>query len=759
MPFPSRGRAACAAFVAALLALTALHPPAAVADPDEPDDELGPAAPGEFKALQDTSGGLGLPERALIQAAGQARHVRGLPVTWRSEGPDNVGGRVTGVAVDPRRADTVYVAAASGGLWKSTDRGHTLSSIWPASYPQAIGAVATAGDGSIYVGTGEANPGGGSITYEGDGVYRSTDGGRTWKNVGLVHSATVSFISVDPADPKRIFVAATGSLFRPGGERGVYRSTDGGRTWARTLNGANATTGANDVVIDPKNPKRVWATLWDRRREPDLRRYGGTGSGLYRSGDGGTTWKRLENVTAPTPGDDIGLKNDPRLGRIGVGVAPSRPDRVYVQTSTYSQFGNHKGFYVSDDGGDSFATGALPEGDVPYWWTGHLWVDPADADHLFTPSASLRESFDGGKSWKENEGMHPDHHAMAWDPKMPGRVYEGNDGGVYRSDAGGRSDSWVKAVNHPFTQFYGLTTSAQDASRIAGGAQDNGSVRTWGGPRWNEFNGGDGEANVIDPANQDIVYSCYQFGACSRSADGGDTLNDLRGLDEDDRYNWFSPLALQPTATGTVYLGSDRLYRSTNGLDYAPISPDLTGGPGRDEVYPFGTLTTVAPSASDPGTILVGSDDGRISATRDQGKTWSLLLKDQPWVTRVAIDPRNARRAFATLSGYRAQGTGGHVLRTTDGGARWQDVTGNLPQAPVNDIVIGPAGILLVATDVGVFAGAPGGRLWLRLGDLPLAPVNDIEYNVRSGRLFAATFGRGVYSVQITPAVRSALLR
>ncbi|KAB2349614.1 VPS10 domain-containing protein [Actinomadura rudentiformis] len=761
MPFPSRSpvrRAALALGLTAVLTSSTLAAPTA-AQADRVPPRLGPAAPGEFKALQDTSGGLGLPERALIQAGAAARQKPGIGVRWRSEGPDNIGGRVTGIAVDPRRADTVYVAAASGGMWKSTDRGRTLTAIWPESYPQAIGAVATSSDGAIYVGTGESNPGGGSITYEGDGIYKSTDGGRTWKNIGLRRSATISLIAVDPANPKRIYVAATGSLFRPGGERGVYVSSNGGRSWTRSLDVPNATTGASGLAIDPANPKRLFATLWDRRREPDLRRYGGVGSGLYRSLDGGASWTRLDNVTAPTPGDDIALRSDPRLGRIGVGIAPSRPDRVYVLTSTYGQFGNHKGFYVSDDGGDSFATAALPPGNVPYWWTGYVWIDPADPERVLIPSASLFESTNGGKSWTSNEGMHVDHHAIAWDPKVPGRVYEGNDGGVYRSDANGRSGTWQMAVNHPFTQFYTLTVSAQDATRIAGGTQDNGSLRTWGGPRWNEFQGGDGEANVIDPADQNIVYSCYQFGFCSRSTDGGDTLVPFRGLAEEDRYNWLSPVVLQPGATGTVYFGSNRLYRSTNGLDYTPVSPDLTGGPGRDEVYPFGTLTTIAPSATDPRSILVGSDDGRVSATTDGGQSWRLLLKDQPWVTRVAVDPRNARRAFATLSGYRAQGTGGHVLLTTDGGANWRDVTGTLPEAPVNDIVIGPAGILFVATDVGVYAGAPSGRFWLRLGHLPLAPVNDIEFNAVSGRLFAATFGRGIYSTQITPAMQARLQR
>ncbi|MFI0408276.1 WD40/YVTN/BNR-like repeat-containing protein [Actinomadura sp. 3N508] len=728
--------------------LAAVPADADTATPAAPPRPRGPMAPGEFKARQDTSGDLGLPERALVRASEAAAKGPRLPVEWRSEGPANIGGRVTGIAVDPNRRDTVYIGAASGGVWKSTDRGTTLTSVWPRRNPQAIGAMAAGSDGAIYAGTGEANPGGGSITYEGDGVYKSTDGGRSWTRLGLRNSATISLIAVDPENPRRIFVAATGSLFRPGGERGVYRSEDGGRTWTLVLAGANDTTGANSVVIDPGNPRRVWASMWDRRRKPDLRRYGGVGSGLFRSDDGGSTWRRLENIVTPTPGDDIGLRSDPRLGRIGLGVAPGDPDRVYVLTSTFSQFGDVKGFYVSDDGGGSFRTGTLPASDVPFWWTGHLWVDPADRDHLYMPSASLRESADAGRTWKVNQGMHVDHHAMVWDAKVPGRVYEGNDGGLYRSDANGATQTWIKAASEPYTQFYSVTASAQDVTRMAGGTQDNGSVRTWNGPRWNEFLGGDGEANVIHPQNHDILYSCYQFGACFRSDDAGDTLTELRGAAAD-RFNWFSPIELHPADPSVVYFGGDRLNRSANGLDFTPISPDLTGGPGRDEVYPFGTLTTVAAAKTAPGTVVVGSDDGRISLTRDDGAHWSQALKDQPWVTRVEIDPQNARRMFATLSGYRANGTGGHVLYSDDGGDTWRDISGNLPGAPANDIVIGPHGLLLIATDVGVYAGPPSGGFWFRLGDLPLAAITDIEFQASSSRLIAATFGRGIYSTRV----------
>jgi hypothetical protein len=744
---------------------------AAAAADEEEDPLCTPEAPGEWKAQQDTSGGVGLPERALLKAAEQARQLgtgsdsgagagSGAGIAsgsgagarrWTTEGPANIGGRVTGVAVDPVLADTVYVAAASGGVWKSTDAGATYRPAWPASFPQATGAIAAARDGAVYVGTGEANPGGGSLTYEGDGVYKSTDHGASWRNVGLPASATIGAIAVDPVDPRRVYVAAAGSVFRDGGQRGVYRSTDGGAHWKLVLAPATPAAGALDIQLDPTNPRRIFASMWDRRRTPGLRTYGGVGSGLYRSTDGGTTWQRLQNVTALAPGDTVGLGPAATLARIGIGVSSTTPGRVYVITSTYRPFGDELGFYRSDNAGDSFAaaTKAGAGGDI--WWTGKVWVDPVDGNHVFVPGVNLRESVDGGTTWTNSAGTHVDHHAMVWDRKVPGRVYEGNDGGAYRSDANGATNTWVKGTVEPWSQFYSVAVSEQDPTRISGGLQDNGSVRTWGGVRWNSFGGGDGEQNLINPANQDVVFNCSQFGACRRSVDGGTTFRALTGRVAD-RYNWFAPLEFAADDPAVVYSGGNILNRSTDGgQTYLPISPDLSGGPGVDPVYPFGTLTTVGSSRADPAEIVAGTDDGRVVLTRDLGATWTVARAGGQWVTRVKVDPGNPDRIWVTLSGYRA-GTGdGHVLLTVNHGRTWTDVSGRLPNAPVNDVLIGPGRAVFVATDVGVFRGTPTGRNWSRVGaGLPLAAVTDIEYNAASGRLLAATFGRGIYSIPVT---------
>lgn len=731
-------------------ATVALFPsaPAGAVPPTPPDEYRpvrGPSAPADFRYQQKTVPGQPLPRHAYATAARQAAR---LPVTggsWRSIGPTNIGGRITSLALDPKRADTVYAAAASGGVWVSRDAGQRFEPAWPADATQAMGAVATGPDGTLYAGTGEVNPGGGSITYEGTGLYASRDGGRSWRLLGLPDSGAIGAITVDPADPRRIFVAAAGSLYNPGGDRGVYRTTDGGRTWQRVLAGATGFTGATEVLLDPRDRNRLYAVLWDHRREPDLRTYGGVGSGVYRSTDGGTTWQPL---TAGLPG------GRPEVGRIGLGQSASDPDRLYAIVNQTS--GPFEGFYGSTDGGDNWsrlpATPELTSSQSTFgWWFGKVWVDPDQPSQVHLAGVPLMTTKDGGQTWTaDSTSIHVDHHAMVWDPRRPGRVYLGNDGGVYRSDADGLG-GWVKAVHEPYTQFYSAAITPQDVTRVSGGTQDNGSVRSWNGPAFNEYLGGDGEENQINPTDKNNVYACYQYGNCFWSTDGGDTMTYLGDQVEYDRRNWFTPLVFDPRDPAVMYYGANRLNRSTDGgRTWTAISGDLTGGPGRDPVYTnYGTITTVAP-AGDGRTVYVGTDDGRVWVTRDLGATWTLLLSGQPWVTRVVVDPRRPNRVHVTLSAYRAGSDRPYVLASLDGGRHFADISGNLPQAPVNDLVIAQGATLYAATDQGVFVSHTGGRAWLRLGrGMPLVPVDDIEYDGGHHRLVAATFGRGLYETRV----------
>jgi photosystem II stability/assembly factor-like uncharacterized protein len=607
----------------------------------------------------------------------------------------------------------------------------------------------------LYAGTGEPDHGGGG-SYYGTGVYRSTDGGASWTSIGLADTGAVGRIRIDPTDPQRIFVAAQGRLFDTGGDRGVYVSENGGASWRQVLDGLNDSTGAIDLAINPANPDIVLAAMWDKLRFPDGREYGGPGSGVYRSTDGGETWAR---IGAPLPAAEV------EPGRIGVAFAESDPNRAYAITN--DRIGNLTGFFVSNDAGATWTrplTGepALDSADGGFaWWFGRLWVDPDDANHVFSAGVPMMESRNGGLSWVGNPGsrFHVDQHAVAWDPHQPGRVYIGNDGGLYWSNQNGDViGSWAGASVQPYLQFYAMDVSAQDVTRVSGGTQDNGSLRSWGGLDWNLYRGGDGMMNRINPVDFNNVFACSQNGGCARSDNGGNTMTSIRARFGGTRFNWVSPLEIAAGAPDTVYFGSNILNRSDDrGVTWRAVSPDLTGGPTPRNTTSYGTITAIGIAPTDKETVYVGTDDGRLWVTRDGGATWSQLTDpDLPerWVTRVTVDPQNAAIAWVTYSGFKWESeTQPHVLMTTDGGTNWTDISGNLPQAPVNDVIRHPKhrNWLYIGTDMGVFFTPNLGRTWLKVGErFPVVPVNDIHFHAATNTLFAATFGRSILKATIS---------
>ncbi len=666
---------------------------------------------------------------------------------WTSRGPTNIGGRLVDVVQDPKNANIFYVAAAGGGVWRSTDGGRTFKSAWPTSKTQAIGAMTMGRDGTLWVGTGETNPGGGSTTFAGDGIYKSRDGGKKWTYAGLGDSRRISHIVVDPKNPKRVFAAVSGDLFRPGGERGLYRTENAGGSWQRVLSGANGTSGAVDFTLDPNDNKTMYATFWDHLRTPEVRYYGGPGSRAYKSTNGGTSWKQMTNGLPPA---------SETTGRMGIAVAPTDSDRLYL--IHVNRLGGFAGFFVSNDAGASWTrtpdTPLLTSSQSSYgWWFGKVWVSPDDANDVWVAGVPLIRSRDGGTTWGfgATQDVHVDHHALIWDSRNSDRIYNGNDGGFYRTTNDGVS--WTKAEVEPYTQFYTIDVGEQAPSKITGGTQDNGCNRSYGEPHgWNTFACGDGLETLIAPDDDRYVYSCSQYGSCSRSEDGGDTNANFSGGTVSDRRNWKTPVEFDRTDPTVMYYAGNIVNRSTDrGKTWTAISPDLTSGPSADPQYPYGTVTTIAAAESDPERLYVGTDDARVWTSPDLGATWERVDAGLPerWVTRVRVDPDDAETVYVTLSGFRAGDAAAHVFRSDDAGQSWDNISGNLPNAPVNDMVL-RGSQLYVANDIGVYLSTDNGRRWLAFGrNLPVTAMMELRVHEPSDTLFVASFGRGMYGARM----------
>ena len=673
---------------------------------------------------------------------------------WQLRGPINVGGRVTDVVADPANTNKFYVASASGGVWKTTDGGTTFNSIFDGLGTLSIGALALDPRDSniLYVGTGEANPGGGSTTQPGDGVWKTTDGGATWQHLGLDNTFEIGRIVVDPKNPSNVFVAAMGALFFHNVDRGVYRSQDGGLTWTKVLFVSDG-AGAIDLAIDPVTPTRVFAATWERQRTPSARIYGGPGSGLWRSTDGGTTWTELAG----------GLPaSSTNPGRIGVVVAPSSPSTVYTIFSK-TDF-SLDGVFRSTDSGTTWTrqtvTSLASIIGAQCYWSGRMFVHPTNPSDLWVDGVGLAHSTNGGGSFTSISGLHADQHAQWFSPANPAVILKGNDGGLYRSTNSG--STWTHFTNLPISQFYTVEAHPLQPAKIFGGLQDNGVQRTPDGQTndWSSIVGGDGLEVHVDPLSTQVVYAESQFGALVRSTNGGTSFsNATSGLTG--RRGWKTPIAIDPASTGTgttstLYLGSSMLFRSTNSAQsWTAISADLTNGNQGVGTIVFGTITTVAVAPSNKNTIYIGTDDCNLWVTQNAGTSYTRINASLPvlWVTRVAVDPGNDAIAYATFSGFRVDQPLAHVFRTTDHGATWSDISGDLPDAPVNAIIVDPrqSSTLYVGSDVGAFISNDLGVSWTPLGTgLPDAPVSDLKFLAGPpATLYAATYGRSIYSIDV----------
>ncbi|HMB68936.1 MAG TPA: FlgD immunoglobulin-like domain containing protein, partial [bacterium] len=603
----------------------------------------------------------------------------------------------------------------------------------------------------LLAGTGEANASGDS--YDGIGMLRTTDGGDSWEVIGLESSQRIGRIAWDATDPDVIHAAVSGGLFSAGPDRGMYRSTDGGDSWHQTFF-LSDTTSAIDVVVDPVDGDNVYCAMWDRLRGPGFRNVAGPNSGIWRSTDGGDSWARMTSGV-PT-GDDV--------ARIGLAVAPSSPSTLYAVFSRYSSSSGTfmDGVYRSTNSGSTWSQVTGTSLGNPYssfgWYFGQIRVSPGDANTAFVLGVDLKRSTNGGANWSTVTGtQHVDFHDVWIDPSDPSRVLSGNDGGVYRSSNGG--SGWTKCPDLRISQFYAITVDPQLPQRIYGGTQDNSTLRTLTGALddWDVLIGGDGFTTVVDPTDSDIIYGEAQNGWLTKSTDGWN-FSTILYLGGSERTNWHMPVRMDPTDRLTLYCGSYRVYRTTNGGgSWSVISPDLTDGPGSGNLT-IGTLTTLDVAPSDPATIWAGSDDGNVHVSTNGGSTWSEVDAGLPsrYVTRVTADHTDDSVAYVALSGFTLDEPQPHVFRTTDHGASWTDVSGNLPDAPVNDVIVDPedGDRLFVATDVGVFVTNDLGGTWTKIGvDLPLCVIVDLELHPGTRTLVAGTHGRSAFTLDLAAAV------
>lgn len=665
---------------------------------------------------------------------------------WEAVGPNNIGGRITDLEMWPDDQLTILAGSASGGVFRSNDAGFTWEPIFDDASSLSIGDIdiSKSNPEVIYVGTGEANCGGGSLTYDGLGVYKSEDRGCTWQHLGLEMAGSIGKVAIDPTDHNTVYVAAMGRLFGNNSERGVYRSNDGGNQWEQVLT-VNDSTGAIDLMINPNNPNIVYAATWERTRRPNNIVYGGAGSGIYKSEDGGNTWTELTN----------GLPNIPGLkGRIAMAMAPQNPDHIYAAYAAAT--GPMSGVFESNDGGNTWND--LPIAGIDevgfQWWFLKLYVSPADEDQIFLTSFNMRKYNRDTENWDQIFiDAHVDHHAFYIHPQNPDFVINGNDGGIYISYDGG--ESYGKVDNLPNIQFYVGEVDANDPDRLLGGTQDNGTWLKFGPSvsDWFFLFGGDGFRPTVEPGNPDIVYVAAQNGFIARIENLANTS--ILQRDGDVRYNWNTPYVIDPYQTSTIFIGASNILKSFDrGENVFETSQDLTNGPYEGN-RTFGTVTALDISTVSPGILYAGTDDGNVWNSSDGGITWNNInppMSINRWTSSVIADPANPDKVYVVFSGYRYDSNDGHIYVSSDRGQNWQDITGDLPDIPMNDILVdynNPENIF-VATDIGVFYTQDNGSSWQVMGtDLPNVPVTDLDLGY-DGTLIAATYGRSMFSYQLT---------
>jgi len=713
---------------------------------------------------------LGAAEKAEKKAEGPLSGATFAGLALRSIGPAMTSGRIADLAVDPTDPSVRWVAAASGGVWKTTNAGTTWTPVFDGEGSYSIGAIAIDPNNPnvVWVGTGENNNQR-SVSY-GDGVYRTLDGGASWQRMGLEKSEHIGRVVVDPRDSNVVWVAAQGPLWSSGGDRGLYKTTDGGATWKKALE-ISDDTGVTDVLLDPRDPDVVYAAAHQRRRHVWTYVGGGPESGLHKSTDGGATWRELES----------GLPEGD-MGRIGLAISPVDPDVVFAVIEAEEDQG---GFFRSADRGESWEKRSDHATSGNYYT--ELVADPFDVDRVYSMDTFLQVTDDGGKSFHGlgEKSKHVDNHAMWIDPADREHYLVGCDGGLYESfDAGA---TWRFFENLPITQFYRVgIDDARPFYRVCGGTQDNftlcGPSRTlrFQGPAnedWEVAQSGDGFWTVTDPTNPDIVYAEAQYGVLTRfDRRSGENL-DIQPYpatgEEPYRWNWDAPLVLSPHSPTRLYFAANRVFRSDDrGDTWRTVSPDLTRRLDRNQMEVFGriqrpeavakarstsiygNLVALAESPLVEGLLYAGTDDGLVQVSEDGGGSWRRIesfpgIPKLAYVSRLVASRHDADTVYAAFDHHKSGDFRPFVLRSTDRGRSWSSIAADLPErgtvyALVEDRV--DPELLFAGTEFGLFFRADGGKRWIGLtGGLPTVAVRDLAFQDREDDLVLATFGRGFW--------------
>ena len=710
---------------------------------------------------------------------------RGLPgavaavLQPRLIGPAMISGRISSVAVDPRNPAVIYATAASGGVWKTDNGGAIWTPIFDKQGSFSIGVLTLDPNNpsTVWVGTGENNSQR-SVAY-GDGVYRSDDAGRTWKRMGLERSEHIARIVIDPRNSDVVYVAAQGPLWSDGGDRGLFKTTDGGRTWSNVL-ATSERTGVTDVVLDPRHPDLLLAATYQRRRHVWTLIDGGPESALHRSTDGGKTWRKVTTGMPTT-----------QLGRIGLAISPANPDIVYA---TIEAANGEGGIFRSNDGGISWEKRSPYGAQAMYYAT--LVADPHNPQRLYSMDVGSQVSDDGGTTWRGlgEQSKHVDNHALWVDPKNPDHYLNGNDGGLYQTWDGGKT--WIYFANLPLGQFYDIDVDdARPFYHVCGGTQDNASVCAPTATRnntgilnsdWFVTTGGDGFVSRIDPQDPNTIYAESQNGGMVRyDARTGDAVpmqpQEARG-EAPSRWNWDTPIIISPHAHTRLYTASQRLYRSDDrGDGWRAISPDLTRRLDRNALPVMGkvwgpdavaknqstafysNVSAIAESYQQEGLLYVGTDDGLLQVSEDGGTNWRKIetipgVPANTYVQRIIASPTDAKTVFVAFDNHQNGDFTPYLFKSADAGHHWTSIVGDLPKrggayAVAQDHV--DANLLFCGTEFGAFVSKDGGAHWIKIPGVPTIMVRDLAIQRRTNDLVLGTFGRGIYVIDGYSVLRS----